>query len=100
MAEVDEIRRVKKKHETSIMAKENVVGMGVGYKETKGAKTDRMALVVMVTKKVSAEQLKAGDVIPAEIEGGHFVSGARRADELSMANHDRIWEISAPFLHW
>jgi hypothetical protein len=69
MPEVDEIRRVKEKHGASIMAKENVVGMGAGYKETKGAKTDRMALVVMVTKKVSAEQLKAGDVIPAEIEG-------------------------------
>ena len=69
MAEMEEIRMVKEKHGASIMVKKNVVGMGVGYKETKGIKTDRMALVVMVTKKVSAEELKEGDVIPAEIEG-------------------------------
>jgi hypothetical protein len=69
MSKAEEIKMVKEKHEASIMAKKNVVGMGVGYKETKGAKTDRMALVVMVTKKVSAEELKSGDVIPADIEG-------------------------------
>ena len=69
MSEVDEIKMVKEKHGASIMAKENVVGMGVGYKETKGIKTDRMALVVMVKKKVPVQELKEGDVIPAEIEG-------------------------------
>ncbi|MFB0507792.1 MAG: hypothetical protein ACETWT_13760, partial [Thermodesulfobacteriota bacterium] len=69
MSRVDEIRVAKEKHEASIMAKKNVVGLGVGYKETKGVKTDRMALVVMVTKKVSAEELKKGDLVPAEVEG-------------------------------
>ena len=69
MSGAEEIKMVKEKHGASIMAKENVVGMGVGYKETKGVKTDRMALVVMVRKKVSMEELKEGDVIPAEIEG-------------------------------
>ena len=37
MAEMEEIRKVKDKHGAKIMAKKNVVGMGVGYKETKGA---------------------------------------------------------------
>ena len=69
MAEMEEIKAVKEKHSAEIMGKINVVGLGVGYKETKGVKTDRMALVVMVTKKVSAEQLKKRDMIPAEIEG-------------------------------
>jgi hypothetical protein len=69
MAEVQEIRAVKEKHGATIMAKENVVGVGVGYKETKGVKTDRLSLVVMVKKKVSVEELREGDVIPAEIEG-------------------------------
>jgi hypothetical protein len=69
MSKAEEIKMVKEKHGASIMAKKNVVGMGVGYKETKGVKTDRMALVVMVTKKVSVEELKSGDVIPADIEG-------------------------------
>ena len=69
MAEKEKIRTVKENHGAAIMAKENVVGMGVGYKETKGAKTDRLALVVMVKKKVSIEELKERDVIPAEIEG-------------------------------
>jgi hypothetical protein len=69
MAEMERIRTVKEKHGAKIMAKKNVVGLGVGYKETKGVKTDRMALVVMVRKKVSIEELKKGDVIPAEVEG-------------------------------
>ncbi|UCD70633.1 MAG: hypothetical protein JSW70_06390 [Syntrophobacterales bacterium] len=69
MAEMEEIRKVKDKHGAKIMAKKNVVGMGIGYKETKGAKTDHMALVVMVRRKVSVEQLRERDVIPAEIEG-------------------------------
>jgi hypothetical protein len=69
MAEMARIRAVKEKHGAKIMAKENVVGLGAGYKETKGVKTDRMALVVMVKKKVSIEELKKKDVIPAEIEG-------------------------------
>jgi len=69
MSEADQIRVVKDKHGAAIMAKKNVVGMGIGYKEMKGIKTDRMALVVMVRKKVSVEQLKEKDVLPAEIEG-------------------------------
>ena len=69
MPEADEIRTVKERHGASIMAKKNVVGVGVGYKETKGVKTDRMALVVMVRKKVAVQELKAGDVVPGEIEG-------------------------------
>jgi hypothetical protein len=69
MAEMKEIRIVKEKYSAKIMAKKNVVGLGVGYKETKGTKTDRMALVVMVKKKVPIQELKKGDVIPGEIEG-------------------------------
>ncbi len=69
MAEMERIRAVKDKHGAKIMAKENVVGLGAGYKETKGVKTDRMALVVMVRKKVSIEELKKRDVVPAVIEG-------------------------------
>ena len=69
MVETEKIRTVKEKHGAAIMAKENVVGVGVGYKETKGVKTDRLSLVVMVKKKVSVEELKERDVIPTEIEG-------------------------------
>jgi len=69
MVEAEKIRTVKEKHGAAIMAKENVVGVGVGYKETKGVKTDRLSLVVMVRKKVAVEGLKERDVIPAEIEG-------------------------------
>jgi hypothetical protein len=69
MSKAEDIRMVKERHGASIMARKNVVGVGVGYKETKGVKTDRMALVVMVKEKVSVEQLEERDVIPAEIEG-------------------------------
>ena len=68
MAEMKEIKTVKEKYSAEIMSKKNVVGLGVGYKETKGIKTDRMALVVMVKKKVSIQEMKKRDVIPGEIE--------------------------------
>jgi hypothetical protein len=69
MAEREKIGAVKEKHGVKILAKENVVGVGVGYKETKGVKTDRLALVVLVKKKVSIQELKEKDVIPGEIDG-------------------------------
>lgn len=47
----------------------NVVGVGVGYKTTKGKKTSELSLVVSVEKKVSANNLKAEEIIPEQIDG-------------------------------
>ena len=61
--------RVKRAHEKALLAKANVVGVGVGYRLAQGQRTETIALVVMVRHKVPASRLRPEDVIPAELEG-------------------------------
>jgi hypothetical protein len=69
MADIDRIRMIKARHEKELLAMKNVVGVGVGFKETAGITTGRMSIVVMVERKLPAETLDAGDLIPPQIEG-------------------------------
>ena len=61
--------KVKRAHEKALLAKANVVGVGVGYRVAQGRRTDTIALVVMVRRKVAASRLSPEDVIPPELEG-------------------------------
>jgi len=56
-------------HEDTLLAKNNVVGVGVGYKESNGVVTDELAVVVLVQSKQPLVALAAEDVIPKELEG-------------------------------
>ncbi len=47
----------------------NVVGMGVGVKWTGGEPTGEPALLVLVTHKLDRDQLRAPDLVPAQIAG-------------------------------
>jgi len=51
------------------LAKKNVVGVGIGYKEVAGVSTGSPAVVVLVEKKEAPFNLKSHDVIPAYAEG-------------------------------
>jgi len=66
---IEEIRGVKDRHEEGLLKKKNVVGLGIGYKEVGGQKTEQLSLVVMVRKKESPSQLDATDLVPSEIDG-------------------------------
>jgi len=66
---IEEIRAVKDRHEDELLKKKNVVGLGIGYKEVGGQKTEQLSLVVMVRKKESPSQLDATDLVPSEIDG-------------------------------
>jgi hypothetical protein len=68
-ASLETIRRVKERHEASLLSKRNVVGVGIGFRERSGQATDQMALIVSVLRKLPASEVDAADVIPAEIEG-------------------------------
>lgn len=63
------IRRVKKKYETLLLSKKNVIGVGIGFRGKGGQETDEMAIVVSVSKKLPADEVGGKDLIPAEIEG-------------------------------
>ena len=68
MAHRAEISFVKKSHQKSIMQKENVVGVGVGYKVQRGKRTDEMCIVVLVSKKLPLQALKPSALIPKAYE--------------------------------
>ena len=67
--ELDRLRAVKSAYEADLMRKANVVGVGIGFKQTGGESTGEPAIVVSVTNKVLSSQLAPGDVIPRELDG-------------------------------
>lgn len=67
--EIDRIRAVKRTYASALMNKANVIGVGIGYTWRGGEKTDQLALVVMVKKKIPGTMLSQADLIPSEIDG-------------------------------
>ena len=66
---IERIQQVKAAHEAELLAKANVVGVGIGFRQQKQTRTDDVVLVVMVEKKVPRSQLAPEDVIPGQIDG-------------------------------
>lgn len=56
-------------HEAELLAKNNVVGVGVGYKESHGVNTGEVAVVVLVEEKKPLAALRDEDLIPRELDG-------------------------------
>lgn len=66
---LEKVKIVKRTHETMLLAKPNVVGVGVGYSIQDGRRTDNVAIIVMVSRKLPVSQLEPAELIPTEIEG-------------------------------
>ena len=60
---------VKRRHENELLGHPNVVAVGVGFRTRSGQPTDEVCIVVSVTRKQPAAQLKRGEVVPASLEG-------------------------------
>ncbi|MBN1145647.1 MAG: hypothetical protein JXA78_00215 [Anaerolineales bacterium] len=60
---------VKNAYQAQLMAKANVVGVGIGFQSKGGQRTDRLAIVVMVSEKIRRSHLAPEDIIPSQIEG-------------------------------
>ena len=60
---------VKRRHERLLLKFPNVVGVGIGYKQVGGQPTDEIAIVVSVSRKVPAAQLRPGQGVPYRLEG-------------------------------
>lgn len=65
----DQIKKVKDQYIEILMSKAHVVGVGIGFAERGGIRTEEMSLIVMVDQKLPAEALTPEDIIPSEIEG-------------------------------
>ncbi len=62
-------RRVREAHETELLRKANVVGVGVGLCPRQGQDSEEVGLIVLVHRKVPTELLDLADRIPSEIDG-------------------------------
>lgn len=68
-AAVKQAQAVLATHQDDLMAKANVVGVGVGFMHRGGQRTNEVGMVVMVDQKKDWSQLAEVDRIPKEIEG-------------------------------
>lgn len=57
------------RHRKRLLDLENVAGVGVGYKEVSGRKTDQPALVVLVKQKRPKSELIQTQMVPAHLDG-------------------------------
>ncbi len=66
---LEKAKKVKQTHKRMLLAKPNVIGVGIGFRIKGGKHTEHIGIVVMVSQKLPASQLKASELIPPEIEG-------------------------------
>lgn len=66
---IQKAESVKEAHWEELMAKQNVVGVGVGFRYKDGVRTDEVGLVVMVSEKMPRAQLDPGTLLPHSIDG-------------------------------
>lgn len=68
-AETERILAVMNTHEEELLSKANVVGVAIGFQRTNKESTGNLAIVVMVSNKVSKSLLSSSDQIPVSIDG-------------------------------
>jgi hypothetical protein len=69
MAERTDITRIKNLHKAAILAKPNVVGVGTGYKRSRGKLTSELSVVTLVKRKLPPTALAAEALVPASLDG-------------------------------
>ncbi|MDZ7721580.1 MAG: hypothetical protein U5R06_01835 [candidate division KSB1 bacterium] len=68
MATFKDISKLKRKSR-ALYRKQNITGMGVGFKHTGGQKTDKPSLVILVSRKQRESELSRRNRIPKRING-------------------------------
>jgi hypothetical protein len=68
MAEMATVKQVKTEHADELLELPNVVGVGVGYKESQGVRTSEMSVVVLVSKKLPQSALQVDQMVPRQLD--------------------------------
>jgi hypothetical protein len=68
MAEFQQVHQAKEQHKSELLQLPNVVGVGVGYRQARGARTDTMSVVVLVTKKLPRAALTVEAMVPKTLD--------------------------------
>lgn len=63
------LREIKEKYEARLLAKANVVAVGIGIPMRDGRPRGGPAIIVSVTQKVQASELAPEDLVPQMLEG-------------------------------
>ena len=66
--DLDTVRNALRGAAADLHARENVVATGVGYKVSGGERTDELSIVCSVTRKLSAAELSAEEMVPVRID--------------------------------
>lgn len=69
MTQHEQVRSVKDTHKGMLLAKTNVIGVGVGEKVSHGKSTGELSVVILVRQKVPLVGLEPQAVVPREIDG-------------------------------
>ena len=67
--DIDRAISVKQQNLNHLIKRSNVVGVGVGYKESEGRLTDELAVTINVARKVPVAQLAESDLVPRDLDG-------------------------------
>ncbi len=68
MASQSHVTAVKESAKEDLLSKPNVVGVGVGYKDSGGQTTSELSVVVLVSEKVPKDQLSPQDLVPQALD--------------------------------
>ena len=68
MAESKAVAEIQRAHTKDLLELENVVGVGQGYRETAGRRTDELVVVVLVRQKLPRERLPSSQMVPKAID--------------------------------
>jgi hypothetical protein len=68
MLQHNEVKRIKDFHTRTILAKPNVIGVGMGYKERSGQRSDELCVVALVRQKIPKAGLTPEALVPREID--------------------------------
>lgn len=70
MSLFDQMQQAQLRFQLQLLAKANVVGVGVGFKDDEdGQPTDELAIITLVEQKKPAAALTADDMVPSELDG-------------------------------
>ncbi len=84
------IKRVIEAHKAAILAKPNVVGVGVGYKLFNGGQTREMSVVTLVRRKISVDGLAPEALVPRQVEGV----------PTDVVEVGELWALRSPLDRW
>lgn len=69
MPDIEQLKTIKDIHTQTLLDKQNVIGVAIGYKYVNGVKTNELSIIADVSQKVPVESLNPEDIVPSQFDG-------------------------------